>query len=259
MLTLCNTIRGRIACGLGGLLVAVLALTCLWAFSPSVTASDEPPKESPKEKLPKPPICSDSKSLDHGKPDETSLPPRPAPVKPADDPATPLPPIPDSKAATKDSGLPKPVLTGGLPLDSGPTTPPAPPPSNAGAKDPVLTNPAGPVLGTGTPPPPLAPTPPVPPPGPAERLSPPPTVPPPVNGSQEIKQLMAQLAQIRADRDKLDEQERQTIQTIKRKYQEQKRSLEQMERELRQLGIDCDEVSQEKGAVRPTVHSTKKD
>ena len=38
MMTLCRTGRGRIACGLGGLTIALLALGCLWALSPAVTA-----------------------------------------------------------------------------------------------------------------------------------------------------------------------------------------------------------------------------
>ena len=58
---------------------------------------------------------------------------------------------------------------------------------------------------------------------------------------QDIKQLLARLSEIKSERAKLDERERQTIQSIKKKYQEQKRALEQLERELRQLGISCED------------------
>jgi hypothetical protein len=63
---------------------------------------------------------------------------------------------------------------------------------------------------------------------------------------RDIKQLMAQLGEIRVNRAKLDEQERQTIEIIKRTYQEQKKVLEQLERELRQLGINCEEKNADK-------------
>jgi hypothetical protein len=70
-----------------------------------------------------------------------------------------------------------------------------------------------------------------------------PTDPPaPTADTHDIKQLVAQLGTIRAERTKLDERERQTIQTIKQKYQDQKRALEQLDRELKQLGINCDET-----------------
>jgi hypothetical protein len=62
--------------------------------------------------------------------------------------------------------------------------------------------------------------------------------------NQDIKQLVAQLTGIRSERTQLDEKERQTIQTIRQKFQEQKRALEQLERELRKLGIACDEKSE---------------
>jgi hypothetical protein len=71
--------------------------------------------------------------------------------------------------------------------------------------------------------------------------SPPVTPPPPSADGQDIKQLLARLAEVKSERAKLDERERQTIQAIKRKYQEQKQALEHLERELRQLGISCDD------------------
>ncbi|HKI36205.1 MAG TPA: hypothetical protein VKA46_30390 [Gemmataceae bacterium] len=222
MLTLCNTNRGRIACGLGGVLVAVLALACLWAFSPSVTAGDDPPaKDVGKVKDPTSTVCPDPLPP----PRESSVPPLPAPM-----------PTPNVSE----------VPTGRIPL-LGPTS------VRDGTRDPARGDLR--IGESAAPPTSVAP----PPPDPLLRSTPVPQ-PQPTAGSQEIKQLVAQLTQIRADREKLDEQERQTIQTIKRKYQEQKRALEQMDRELRQLGINCEETAPEKGVkepVRQTGHSTK--
>ncbi len=214
MLTLCNTARGRVACGMGGVLIAVLALACLWGFSPSVTAGDEPPARvtAPKKDLP-PPACPD-----------IGLPPAP---------------LPENKA----------VLTEDVPplTRTVPTTPPAPtpPPPPVGGTAPV---PLPPVPAAAPPAADLAP--PLPPAGPvtltgaaktANKESAPAPVPTAAIENQDIKQLLAQLSQVRAERAQLDEKERQTIQAVKRKYQEQKKALEQLARELRQLGISCDD------------------
>ena len=43
MLMMCKTSRGRIACGLGGGLIALSALAIVWTLSPKVSAGDEPP------------------------------------------------------------------------------------------------------------------------------------------------------------------------------------------------------------------------
>jgi hypothetical protein len=211
MLTLCNTIRGRVACGLGGVLVAALALACLWTFSPPVAAGDDPP---PRTKDVKPVPCPE--------------PWLPLAVSPPQ----------KEKAAALDSEVPP------LPAVSGTSTiPPPPAPSSGGA-------PAAPPAAVD--PPPIPPT------GPilplsevgSSRSTPPPASQPAAE-SQAIKQLVVQLSEIRADRAKLDERERQTIQTIKRKYQDQKRALEQTERELRQLGINCEETATDKATIPP--------
>jgi hypothetical protein len=220
MLTLCNTARGRVACGLSGVLIAALALACLWAFSPSVTAGDDTPAKAPRSKDAAPPPCP-----------EVRLPPLPARGKAEEAPPAPL--GAEKKAGPVESVPPptKPVTE--IPLPPSPT----PPPVSAAS---------------GTPPPPVADsTPPLPPSYEKGevRSAPTPPMPPPqpaVEG-QDVKQLVAQLSQVRADRAKLDEKERQTIQMIKKKYQDQKRALEQLERELRQLGINCEE-----GAGQPT-------
>src|SRR5262249_14878209 len=54
MLSLCNTSRGQLACALCGVLGAGLALACLWAFSPTVSAGDDLPVKlaSPKKDCP---------------------------------------------------------------------------------------------------------------------------------------------------------------------------------------------------------------
>ena len=211
MMTLCKTGRGRIACGLGGLTVAVLALACLWAGSSAVTAGDD----SPTKKEVKPSDCP-LPSLP-----VSPKPPRP-PVAPPPATAISLPPVspapvaPDKRPAADDGAL----LT---PSQVAPSQPPVP--SNP-APEPPLAKPTV----TGTAPPPVA----------RDPLLTSPT-PQPVSSSegQDIKQLLARLAEIKSERTKLDERERQTIQSVKRKFQEQKRALEQLERELRQLGISC--------------------
>lgn len=68
---------------------------------------------------------------------------------------------------------------------------------------------------------------------------------------------MAQLSAIRSERATLDERERQTIQSIKRKFQDQKRALEQLERELRQLGISWEESAPDREPIPPAAVPTK--
>ncbi len=248
MLTCCNTARGRLACGLGGVLIAALALACLWAFSPSVTAGDDPlPKIGEKTSrvpdLPRAPAADKNKSdIDLPPcPPMPPAPPAPPPVAkpPKADITAPPPPLPPDASAPAPPPLPpksdvapppaplpqddKAPPFADVPMPTGPAksaqfAPEPPPPSR---KDPLVT----PVAGVSTPPPATPPKPPV--------------------DAQDIKQLVTQLSEIRADRTKLDEKERQTIQTIKKKYQDQKHALEQLERELKQLGINCDEAGPE--------------
>jgi hypothetical protein len=263
MLSLCNTSRGRTACALGGVLIAVLALACLWAFSPTVAAGDGPAKVGPtpgigcpdpvppplpkavKKEVPSlPPVAGDEPppAPDPKRVDESALP------KP--DPTPPLPPVAEKKDAPARLALPPvPAKDAPDPLPPVPEKKDAPPP---------VTPVAGSAPAT-TPPPvadvaPLPPSPPVTPPSVSEKVAPPPTPPaPPASDNQDIKQLVVHLSEIRADRAKLDEKERQTIQTIKKKYQDQKRALEQLERELRQLGINCDEGTSAPTPARPTA------
>jgi hypothetical protein len=211
MLTLCHTNRGRIACGLGSLLIAVLALACLWCFSPSVTAGDDLPTKSADK-------AKDAKSV--GCP----IPPLPpiavdGPAPPADLPP-PRPKSPPDSASLKEPQPPK--IAPEVPSLPSASERTAPPPIDLGTK-------------AQTPPPP-----PMPPILPAAGLATGSTtqVQPAFEGA-DIRQLVGQLSEIRTERTKLDDRERQTVQTIKRKFQEQKRALDQLERDLRQLGIDC--------------------
>lgn len=119
MMTLCKTSRGRIACGLGGVLVAFLALACLWGFSPSVTAGDDTPGKSAKasEGLPPPPPAG-SKACPPALPpgEDLSVAGRSAagpdvpPKLPAATPAPPEPPLPKPTGAVpppaEDTPLP---------------------------------------------------------------------------------------------------------------------------------------------------------
>ena len=134
-------------------------------------------------------------------------PPRSQPVY--SDPPRPAPPLPDISVKnpstpdvpqTNPTTLSAPSITVAGSRESNPSSPPPPPPVGA-------------LVGAA--------------------LTPKPVAPPqqPVTAeSQEIKQLMNQLSQIRADRDKLNLQEQQTILTIKQKVLEQKRALEQLAR-----------------------------
>jgi len=197
-------------------LIAALALVWLWCLSPSVTAGDELPKRVKGEK---PEVCPD---------DPLPLPRLPSAARPEKNPSTvDVPSLnPLGSPPAKPDLVPPPVPTGAAATNS---IPPIPPIS---AKD------------TSPPPdPPIVPASAVTP----ARVAPPTT--PPVEG-QEIKQFMAQLTEIRAERAKLEEKERQTILTIRRKYQEQKQALELIARELQQLGIDCEETTT-KASPRP--------
>jgi hypothetical protein len=232
MLTCCNTTRGRVACGLGGVLIAALALACLWAFSPAVTAGDDVlPKSGPKAKCPDEPGLPPVPALDKK---SDALPPAPLPPAPPKPDVSPPPPVAPVSSFTPPPDLP--------PMAGGGKTPP-PPVADSPPPPPLPSGPVTPVPGPAPVPPPALPSGPVTPvPGPAP-------VPPPVQPSDtlDIKQLVSHLNEIRAERTKLDEKERQTIQTIKRKYQEQKHALEQLDRELRQLGISCDETPPPQG------------
>ncbi len=165
MSMLCRTSKGRIVCGLGGGLIALLALACLWASSPSVTAGDGPPAANPK---------------------ETGRAEAPAPVPQPPPSVAPLPPCLGGAVSRETA-----VMT---PLTRTPLAPPT--------------------------------------------------------ESQDIKQLMAQLNEIRANRTKLEEQERLTIQAIRRKVQEQKKSLAQLELDLRQLGVALEENVPDRAPVQ---------
>jgi hypothetical protein len=215
MMTLCRTGRGRIACGLGGLTIAVLALACLWALSPAVTAGDDLPAKKDA-KLPDCPPPSPALP-------KPALPPvAPAPAEPTSVPLPPIPPAaretpPPPKLAATGDGLPDLAPAKTAVVSEPPPVPQTPPP-------PVTTDLKKPA--------------PAPPPAVAidhKDVSP---VAPPSEG-QDIKQLLTRLSEIKSERTKLDERERQTIQSIKKKYQEQKHALEQLGRELRQLGINC--------------------
>jgi len=72
----------------------------------------------------------------------------------------------------------------------------------------------------------------------------------------DIKQLMARLNGIREGRARLDEAERQTIQTIKRKLQEQKKALAQLELDLHQLGIALEENAPDRGPIQQAGFET---
>jgi hypothetical protein len=264
MLTYCNTARGRVACGLGGVLIAVLALACLWTFSPSVTAGDDPlppvkkrtpepskPDVCPKADIPSLPPVVETKS---GR-DVKFIPPPPPPPPPLQKtevmerdvvlPANPPPlksessvppPLAPLKGEKQSTG-PSPVETEKSPAPLPPMDTPPPPPagpitqvSGSGVSSPVsppIGAVGGAIIGAGA----------------AAAQAQPPV------DNQDIKQLVAHLTEIRADRAKLDDKERQTILTIKRKYQEQKQALEQMERELRQLGINFDDTTSDKASV----------
>ena len=102
MMTLCRTGRGRIACGLGGLTIAVLALACLWAFSTAVTAGDDAPAKKDA-KLPDCPLPS-LPSL----PKPAFPPVAPAPAVPAATaPLPPVPPaVPDTHPQAASAGVP---------------------------------------------------------------------------------------------------------------------------------------------------------
>jgi hypothetical protein len=245
MLTCCNTARGRVACGLGGALIAALALACLWAFSPAVTAGDDPPAKTKASACPEPGLPDiPVKKVKAELVDSATLPPVPPPIDypklpPKPDVSTAPPPLPGESLPPPPS---IPPLTG-----TGATKAPAPPPPSPPAVDsplPPSTGPITPVTGypEGRPITPVVGTLPQ-----GVQL--------PVD-AQDIKQLVAQLSRIRAERTKLDEQERQTIQGIKRKYQEQKHALEQLDRELRQLGITCDETPPPDKAPEPPLQGT---
>jgi len=227
MMTLCRTGRGRIACGLGGLTIVLLALGCLWAFSTAVTAGDDLLKKDAKvPDCPLPPMPTLPKA---------PLPPlAPAPAVPTITP--PLPPV--APAAADTHALPKPAAHS----DPAPEPPlPKPPVSNA-----VAPLAAPPPASSDLPPSPQAPPPPLATGAAKEPSQESPPRPPPAEG-QDIKQLLARLAEIKSERAKLDDRERQTIQAVKRKYQEQKHALEQLERELRQLGINCEDGTPSRG------------
>jgi hypothetical protein len=257
MLTYCNTARGRVACGLGGVLIAVLALACLWAFSPSVTAGDDPLLPPVKKRTPepsKPDVCPKADTLVPPVAGVdaliTSPPPPPPPPLPkatgrgdVEPPAlAPLPAKPESSSVppplaplkgAKHVDRPSPVETDKSPAPLPPMDTPPPPPagpitqvSDSGVSSPI-TPAIGAAIGAGA----------------AAAQAQPPV------DNQDIKQLVAHLNEIRADRAKLDDKEKQTILTIKRKYQEQKQALEQMERELRQLGINFDDTTSDKASV----------
>jgi hypothetical protein len=283
MMTLCRTGRGRIACGLGGLVIALVALGCLWAFSPSVTAGDDlPPK-----KVEKMPDCPRPPSLPKADvppplPPVTSKPASP-PQRPALSPVDPLPQgidagvrrVSDSKPA-EPKPEPEPPLPkiNALPPVVNDSPPPVPPKPDDSLPEPTVPksptqhrDPPPPPAATGVsplpptpalsdskpaavseppafvpPPPPSSASPPLAPVGGTSSAVPPGAIPAPSStDGQDIKQLLARLAEIKAERVQLDERERQTIQAVKRKYHEQKHALEQLERELRQLGINCGE------------------
>ena len=58
----------------------------------------------------------------------------------------------------------------------------------------------------------------------------------------DIKQLVNNLTQIRSERARLVDRERQTVEQIKKKFHEQKLALQQVEKELRDMGITVEEA-----------------
>jgi hypothetical protein len=262
MLSLCNTSRGKLACALCGVLGAGLALACLWAFSPTVNAGDGPAPVGPPAKACSSPVPSlgadvglppipggvasapvnEKDAAEDTAPAKSGPTPPPLPATGKKDAPPPLPPV----VTEKKDALPP---SASLPPVAGSSQ--APPPSSAG--EPLPPSPSPPITQAAgvekVPPPPTPPVPPV-----SDAKASPSTTPsaPPAGDSQDIKQLVTQLSELRADRAKLDEKERQTIQTIKKKYQDQKHALEQLERELRELGINCDEGTAAPPPVRPT-------
>jgi hypothetical protein len=208
MTTLWKTRRARIACGLGSVLAALVALACLWGFSPSVTAGDKPEKKGNKPACAVPPVPAETGEV---KKSSDVVPPLPtlekAPKPPASADLPPTAGIPGiSRAATGDP-LPPPTPTPPPPADTSP-----PPLATGSVAPPPVTYPA-------TPPPPPEP--------------------------QDIKALVVQLTAIRGERAKLDEREKTTIQAIRQKYQEQKKALAQLEKDLRQLGVAVEEAAAE--------------
>ncbi len=285
--------RQRIVLGLGSLLVVCLLTLGNFWLSSSATAGDEKPvpdtKKDEGNKKPakvEPPSKGDSllglpPAGGVGIAEERSV------AIPGLPPATPTPPV--------ETGLPKtPPPIPGLPVSS-PTGPldfgfpkPAPAsgvvtPEPSGVTKPVETKPASgeslvpPVAGTPPTPAPFVPTTPIPsdkPPvysvpttpnaGSGSTATPPPVpTPSPTTSSPsengDIKLLMAQLNEIRAERGRLYEREKQTVEQIKKRFLEQRKALQQIEREMRALGVTPEEMAEDATApptppVRPVSH-----
>jgi hypothetical protein len=56
---------------------------------------------------------------------------------------------------------------------------------------------------------------------------------------------MAQLNEIRAERGRLYEREKQTVEQIKKRFLEQRKALQQIEREMRALGVTPEDLPED--------------
>jgi hypothetical protein len=262
--------RQRIVLGLGSLLVVgLLTLGNLW-LSSSATAGDEkpplpdvkkdeaskkPPKldpldlpptvHTPKEKetgLPTPPPSTGSVGIEEVRSGPIPGLPPASPTPPAET-GTPKPPVgevvPPPSSGTKPAvgeSLVPPVA--GTPSTASPAVPSTP-------TSPVPGVPTAPPSGEKPPPSFIPPSPPVTPP---TVLTPSPTT---SSESGDIKQLMAQLNEIRAERGRLYEREKQTVEQIKKRFLEQRKALQQIEREMRALGVTPEDMPED--ATPPTA------
>jgi hypothetical protein len=259
--------RRRIVLGLGSLLVVgLLTLGNLW-LSSSATAGDDklPLPDVKKEESVKKPPKTDLLDLPPAHtPKTTESSPNPLPtggsVGISEEHSGGIPGLPPTKD-TPEPSTPKPPVTALTPPET--TGTPKPPPAVGESPVPPISGPP-PAVG-GTPPTPPAFVPPAPTPPPVERNVP--GVPVPVENlragttpspistsesSNDIKQLMAQLNEIRAERGRLYEREKQTVEQIKKRFLEQRKALQQIEREMRALGVTPEDVPEDPTAPAPT-------
>jgi hypothetical protein len=265
--------RRRIVLGLGSLLVVgLLTLGNLW-LSSSATAGDD--------KLPLPDVKKEDGAKKAPKTDLLDLPPAHTPKATETLPTPPatggsvgiseehsggIPGLPPTNTKDVPETSPKPPPVSGIAPDATPEpTGPVKPAVGESRVPPVAGTPASPPA-PGTPPSPLPGVPttppsvekPLPPPGVQTLISPPPpgigvTTPSPSTSSDsnDIKQLMTQLNEIRAERGRLYEREKQTVEQIKKRFLEQRKALQQIEREMRALGVTPEDVPEDVTAPTP--------
>jgi hypothetical protein len=239
--------RQRIVLGLGSLLVVgLLTLGNLW-LSSSATAGDE-----------KPPLPDAKKDEGSKKPPKIN--------------ALDLPPVGGAGVAEERSGLtgipglppttPTPPVETGTPKPSAGVFAPEPPGGGTSTKPTIGESLVPPVAVTPPTPAPFVPTTPIPSDKPvysvpttpnsgtgSSALPTSPVTPSPTTSSpsesNDIKQLMAQLNEIRAERGRLYEREKQTVEQIKKRFLEQRKALQQIEREMRALGVTPEEMAED--------------